>query len=80
MTPTIEEVKRVANTIYFPSSAGGGWVELTLEELQSFAQHWIEVGRKQKADEASELLNNLNRTISNMLAANSEAIRNNTGE
>lgn len=66
MTPTIEEVKRVAEELNFTV-----WSSTTLictnEELQAFAQHWIEVGRKEQ------------REIDRIPSCDG-SIRNNTGE
>lgn len=78
MTPTLEEVKQVADTIYFPSSTGGGWVELTLEELQAFAQHYIEVGEKRQREKDARLFE-IDPSMENFSFIAS-AIRNNTGE
>lgn len=55
MTPTIEEVKRVA--IERGISAEVRYEQI--EELQAFAQHWIEVGRKEQRESDEEACENI---------------------
>lgn len=76
MKPTIEEVKKVAIECGMNDSVP----LLYLAELQSFAQHYKEEGRKEQQATDGILWNNLVITITNMMAANKPTIRNNTGE
>lgn len=87
MTPTIEEVKRVAI-----ESGASVWpiteiATFSFEQLQAFAQHWIEVGEKKPRDSVVKSINKIEcnfysacPTRDCSLMCEDRIISNNTGE
>lgn len=78
MTPTIEEVKKVAIEcgLYAYNYQDEIFVQ-NLYELQAFAQHYIEVGRKVQRDSDEKVCMQMDGMHDALYA---EAICNNTGE